>query len=366
MEKPISQRKATPHFDDLPHPDDVKTIAVRLTNWVGDCVMNTPFLGRLRETFPKAHIVCLGRKNVVGLFRHHPWVDEIWEINDSQKRGFHEAASRLRKLKADVGFLLPNSIRTAALFAAGKVKIRVGYNRDLRRYLLTHPVTLRPEDLAVHEVKYYLRLLHLWQDKSLDPLPLKLEVTEEEKDSMRSFLESKGMSDDKMIVGVNPAALYGSAKRWLPDRYAQVGRHFVDKYGAHVVVTGLPEERGVAEVVCKEGGPGFYNAAGEMSLRELMAFLNRCNLYFTNDSGAMHIAAALYTPLIAVFGSTDWVTTAPLGEFSRIVRVETPCAPCILRHCPIDHRCMTGVTAEMVIEESERLLKDVETSKELV
>jgi heptosyltransferase-2 len=286
----------------------------------------------------------------------HPDVDEVWTIDDSSAKGFADAAMRLRQLDADLGFLLPNSIKTAALFAAGGVRHRVGYDRDARRALLNHPVELRPEDLAVHEVRYYLRLLHFWQGDARDPSPLRLELTEAEKEEASSWLARQGIARGQMVVGLNPAALFGTAKRWLPDRFAEVGRHFVRKHGARVVVTGLPQERDVAQQVCAAGGEDFVNGAGRMKLRELMAFIGHCGLYVTNDSGAMHLAAALGTPLVAVFGSTDWVTTAPLSTRARIVRVETPCAPCILRHCPIDHRCMSLVTTDRVIDEAENLL----------
>lgn len=342
----------------VPKPENVETIAVRLTNWVGDCVMNTPFLVQLRELFPRARIICLGRKNVVGLLRPHPAVDEVLEIDDKSWAGFRQAAKMLRALKVDLGFLMPNSLKAAALFVAGGVRCRVGYNRDARRLLLTHPIELRPDDLAVHEVRYYLRLLHPWMKECLDPPALKLAVSEEEQQAMAQWLAGRGIGSEYFVVGVNPAAFFGTAKRWLPERYAQAADALAGKRNGRVIVTGLPTERDVAEEVCKAGGDLFYNAAGEMSLRELMAFLHRCDLFLTNDSGAMHIGAALGTPLVAVFGSTDWVTTAPFAPQATQVRVETPCAPCILRHCPIDHRCMTGVTAEMVVERAEQLLAE--------
>ena len=341
---------------EIPQPEQVRTIAVRLTNWVGDCVMNTPFLARLRELFPQARIVALGRKNVASLLSPHPHVDEVWAIDDQSQHGFFTTAKRLKGLNADLGFLLPNSMKSAALFAFGGVRNRVGYDRDGRRLLLTHPVPLRPEDLAVHEVKYYLRLLSRWETQARDPHPLLLTVTQEESTDMAAWLAAQGVGLKDFVVGVNPAAFFGTAKRWPAERFAEAARHFAASRNARVVVTGLPQERDVAEAVCAAGGPAFVNAAGKMSLRQLMAFLQRCNLFLTNDSGAMHIASALGTPLVAVFGSTDWVTTAPLSPLARLVRVDTPCAPCLLRHCPIDHRCMTGVTPEMVVKAAEGLL----------
>ncbi len=337
-------------------PEETKTIAIRLTNWVGDCVMNTPFIARVRTLFPHAEIVLLGRKSVAPLFQHHPHINDIWAIDDKSTGGFRKAAAQLRALKPDLGFLLPNSLNSAALFAAGGVQYRVGYDRDARRSLLTHPVPLRPEDLAVHEVRYYLRLLHGWEQEPHPPDPLLLKITSEEEAKMDEWLESQGVGRDDFLLGINPAALYGTAKRWLPERFAEVGHHFAARHGARVVVTGLEKEHSVAEEVCNAGGRAFVNGAGQMSLRELMAFLKRCDMYVTNDSGAMHVAAAMKTPLVAVFGSTDWVTTAPVGDHTRIARVDIPCAPCLLRHCPIDHRCMTGVSSSTVIDMCEDLL----------
>lgn len=348
----------------IPEPEKVKRIAVRLTNWVGDVVMNTPFLERLRRVYPGARITVIGRKSTTPLLEHHPHVDDVWTIDDRTVPGRVEYLSRLRLGRFDLGYLLPNSFQTAMLFRLGGVPRRVGYDRDGRGWLLTHPVPLRPDDLAVHEVRYYLRILDVVAPASRGAAgPLKLVVNEEEKSAIRQWLSGRGIRGDGQLLAVNPAAFYGTAKRWLPDRFARTARNLADSMGAQVVVTGLSTERDIADAVCEGGGAGFYNAAGEMSLRQLMAFLSISRLFITNDSGAMHVAAALGTPLVAVFGSTDWVTTAPLGEFSRIVRWETPCAPCLLRHCPIDHRCMTRISPAHVIEASEQLLAETGTRR---
>lgn len=342
----------------VPVPADVRTIAVRLTNWVGDAVMNTPFLGRLRETFPDARIVAFGRAHVAPLLRPHEAVDEVVTVDDRTAKGRIEAVKAMRALKADLGFALPNSMNAALLLFLGGVKHRVGYDRDARRLLLNHPVRLRPEDLAVHEVRYYLRLLSPWGVLPGSAPAPNLETTSDELASMAAWLAARGAPEGTPIIGVNPAALYGTAKRWDAGRYAESAKRIADKLDARVFVTGLPTERDVAQAVVDAGGARFHNAAGEMKLRELMAFLVNCRLYLTNDSGAMHIAAALGTPLVAVFGSTDWVTTAPWSPFARIVRVDTECAPCLLRDCPIDHRCMTRVTVDMVEKAAMELLAE--------
>lgn len=343
----------------VPDPRKVRRIAVRLTNWVGDSVMNTPFLAALGELFPSARIVLMGRGHVVTLFRHHPGVFDVWPIDDRSAKGWTAAARRLRAFRADLGFALPNSMNSALLLAAGGARHRVGYARDARRLLLTHPIALRPRDLAVHEVRYYMRLLSPWKWQGEVPA-LRLHVTGQECDAMRAWLSEQGIAETQPIVGINPAAFYGTAKRWLPERFAEVGRHFVRKHGAAVFVTGIESERPLAEEVCRVGGEGFHNAAGRMDLRELMAFLTHCRLFLTNDSGAMHVAAALKTPLLAIFGSTDWVTTAPLSPVARIVRRETECAPCLLRDCPIDHRCMMRIESAEAIEAAEALWVETE------
>lgn len=348
----------------LPRPGDVRRVVVRMTNWVGDAVMNTPFLGAVRATFPAAEITVVARAHVAGLLAPHPDVDAVVTIDDRKTRGYAEAVGKLRRLRADVGFALPNSLNAATLLWLGGARCRVGYARDARRWLLTHPVALRPRDLAVHEVRYYLRLLSPWIEAGLapaiaEPPPLKLTISDGERARMAAWLSERGIDPAAPVIGVNPAALFGTAKRWPAERYAAAAVELARDNTARVVVTGLPKERDVAQAVCDAaaaaGDASFVNGAGAMSLRELMAFLAHCRLFLTNDSGAMHIAAALQTPTVAVFGSTDWMTTSPMSPRAVIVREPTECAPCLLKDCPIDHRCMTRVSVARVVDEA-RLL----------
>lgn len=354
----------------LPRPDDVARIVVRLTNWVGDAVMNTPLLGALRSTFRHAEITAVGRAHVAALMAPHPDVDRVVTIDDRKTRGYAQAVATLRGLRADVGFALPNSLNAATLLWLGGARCRVGYARDARRWLLTHPVALRPRDLAVHEVRYYLRLLSPWIEAGLAPAPdatppLSLAVGDDERATMRVWLAQRGIDPAARVIGVNPAALYGTAKRWPAERYAAAAAQLAAHLNARVVVTGLKTEREVAQSVCDAaaglGDASFVNGAGEMSLRGLMAFLAHAQLFLTNDSGAMHIAAALGTPTVAVFGSTDWLTTAPVSPRAVIVREATECAPCLLRDCPIDHRCMTRVGVDRVVAEASALLARIGT-----
>ena len=346
----------------VPDPESVQRIAVRMTNWVGDVVMNTPFLCRAKALFPNAEIIALARPSVAALLDPHPSIAAVWPIDDRSRQGYMSCVRKLRGLKPDLGFALPNSMNSALVLRLGGVQHRVGYDRDARGFMLTHPIELRPQDLAVHEVKYYMRLLSPWGVHAGDAPPLTLHVTEEERAAMAAWLRTRGVADGQPVLGVNPAAFYGTAKRWLPERFAEVAARLASQMNARVFVTGIERERDIAEEVCQAGGPAFYNAAGEMKLRELMAFFTHCRLFLTNDSGAMHVAAALGTPLVAIFGSTDWVTTAPLSPVARIVREEIECAPCLLRHCPIDHRCMNRVASDTVYSAARRLMEETEST----
>ncbi|MCB2156179.1 lipopolysaccharide heptosyltransferase II [bacterium] len=346
----------------IPDPASIQRIVVRMTNWVGDVVMNTPFLCATKSLFPNAEIIAMARPSVAPLLDPHPCISAVWPIDDRSRQGYMACVRKLRGLKPDLGFALPNSMNAAIVLRLGGVRYRVGYDRDARGFMLTHPIELRPQDLAVHEVKYYMRLLSPWGVHAGDAPPLTLHVTDQEREDMAAWLRARGVADGQPVLGVNPAAFYGTAKRWLPERFAEVAARLAKDLDARVFVTGIPRERDVAEEVVSAGGPAFYNAAGEMKLRELMAFFTRCRLYLTNDSGAMHLAAALGTPLVAVFGSTDWVTTAPLSPIARIVREETECAPCLLRHCPIDHRCMNRVTSDTVYTVANKLVQETQST----
>jgi heptosyltransferase-2 len=143
-------------------------------------------------------------------------------------------------------------------------------------------------------------------------------------------------------IGISPGAAYGNAKRWLPERFAEAARNLTGQ----AVVFGSKAERDLCGRVAE--GCGGRNLAGETTLREFIELAAACRVYLTNDSGAMHVASALGVPTVAVFGATDDTTTGPTGRQARVVREFAECSPCLLRECPIDHRCMTRVTADRV------------------
>src|SRR5659263_94737 len=340
--------------------DPPAALLVRATNWLGDAVMTTPALAAVREGFPDARIVLLARPRVAELFRHHPDVDEVMIY---ERPGRHEGAlgrlrlaGELRRRRFDGALLLQNAFDAAWIAFLGRIPERAGYPTDGRRILLTLPVPLTPGILERHEVEYYLCLLDGLGIPRAVPASLKLAVTEEEREAMATRLASLGLERGAPIIAINPGATYGSAKRWYPDRFAAVADALSAEWGAGVVVVGtIPEAPLAGEIEAATRTP-LVNLAGKTTVRELMALLSLSSFLVTNDSGPMHIGAALGVPLVAIFGPTDWRRTSPWTSRAKVVRVEMDCSPCRRRVCDRGHECMLGVTPEMVIEAARQLL----------
>ena len=333
---------------------------VRATNWLGDAVMTTPALAAVREGFPDARIVLLARPLVAELFRHHPDVDEVMVY---ERPGRHEGAlgrlrlaGEVRRRRFDGALLLQNAFDAALIAFLGRIPERAGYPTDGRRFLLTLPVPLTPAILERHEVEYYLCLLDGLGIPRPVPVSLKLGVTNQERETMVTRLASLGIERGAPIVAINPGATYGSAKRWYPDRFAAVADALSAEWGARVVVVGSAAEAPLAgEIEAATRNPP-VNLAGKTTVRELMALLSLSSFLVTNDSGPMHIGAALGVPLVAIFGPTDWRRTSPWSERAKVVRVEIDCSPCRLRVCDRGHECMLGVTPGMVVDAAKALL----------
>jgi heptosyltransferase-2 len=338
------------------------SLLLRATNWLGDAVMTTPAMSALRRACPRARIVLLAKPMVAEMFRHHPDVDEVMVY---ERPGRHDGALgrarmawELRRRRFDAALLLQNAFDAALLAFLAGIPERAGYATDGRWMLLTHPVRFAPDLLARHEVEYYLHLLErLGIPRPASPT-LCIAVADDEREAMASLLERHGIDRGKPVLAVNPGAAYGSAKRWYPDRFAAVADALSAEWGAGVVVLGSPAEAPLAgEIGAAMRGPA-VNLAGRTTVREMMALLSLSSFLVSNDSGPMHIGAALGVPLVAIFGPTDWRRTSPWTSRSRIVRVNVDCSPCMLRECNRGHECMLGVTAEMVIDAARDLLPD--------
>ncbi len=337
-------------------------LLVRAVNWLGDAVLATPALGAVRAACPQARITVVAKPLVAELLRHHPDIDDI-EVYD--KDGVHAGAigmlrkaGQLRKGNFDAALLLQNAIDAAILTFLAGIPERMGYATDGRRMLLSRPVPVTGEILSLHHAEYYLRLVALLGVPRPESPRLALRVTEDELASMRSRLSSLGVPEGEGVVGINPGATFGSAKRWFPDRFAAVADALSEEWDASVVLMGsVPEMPLSAEIEARMRRKP-VNLAGRTTVRELMSLLSQCSFLVTNDSGPMHIGAALGIPIAAIFGPTDWRKTSPWTEKARVLRVDVDCSPCHLRECNRGHECMLGVTAEMVIAAAMELMAE--------
>lgn len=333
-------------------------IVVRATNWVGDAVMSIPALQALRERFPAAHISILARPWVAGLYGREPFCDEL--IPYDAPRGWKgwsakwSAASDLRRREFDCAILFQNAFEAAALVRLAGIPERIGYARDGRSFLLTHAIPVpRVRETPRHQRFYYLELLkraQLIESYSPDSA-IRLAGARAAAQRGQERFQAAGI--DSAVIGVSPGAAYGGAKRWLPERFASAAMAVARERDAAIALFGSKQELNICEIVQQQveaAGGRCLNFAGRTTLAEFIELAAACDVYITNDSGPMHIASALGVPTVAIFGATDDEATGPTGAQSRVVRQPVECSPCLLRECPIDHRCMTGVTAERVAQ----------------
>jgi len=320
-------------------------VLVRAPNWIGDVVLSLPALRDVRRAFPSARLEVLARPWVAGLYEAVPEVDGVLP-----SRGVAADAAALRG-RHDLGLLLPNSFASAFTLWRAGVPERWGYATDARGALLTRSCRVSASVRGRSQVYYYRSMLEGLGLAVSGPPDASLACPEAWAERGRSLLGESGP-----WIGVNPGAAYGTAKRWPPERFAAAAALVARRTGARVAIVGASSERPLAESIAAQIGPSARVLCGETTLAELVGVLRRLRLLLTNDSGPMHLAAALGTPLVAVFGSTDWSETAPVSERARVVREETDCAPCRLRECPIDHRCMTRVAVGRVAERALELL----------
>ena len=337
----------------------IKRILVRGPNWLGDAVMCEPALRGLRGLFPDAQVTLLVKPAVADLFVGHPAVTRLLTYDiKGRHAGFSgkwALAKQLRRQGFDLGVLFQNAFEAAFLTFLARVPRRYGYATDGRSLLLSDPVAVPDPRLLVHQVRYYWDLLKPLGLTGDPPVP-ELVVLPEEEQAMVGRCAQGGLTPTDIVVGINPGSTYGDAKRWLPERFAEVTErlcrtiHTSPGQQVSVVIFGAKGEERLGQEIAARLSTRSLVLSGATTIRELMAAVKRCSLLLTNDTGPMHIASAFKVPVVAVFGPTDWRTTSPFGGAHAIVREPVDCAPCLLRECPIDHRCMTRVTVDQVYE----------------
>ena len=369
-------------------------ILVRGVNWLGDAVMTTPALQRLRERFPQAHIALATPAKLADLWQLHSAVNEVISITPGsspwavsrifRNSGFAARGPNLDQQNPgfDLAIIFPNSPRSALEPWLARIPRRLGYARPWRNWLLTDCIPARPDHVPMiklsekqvrqlvsksprfphpigtpttnsHQTIEYLHLVAAAGADSTLTAP-RVEICEKELTSVADRLASMtGRSGSKLWLGLNPSAAYGAAKCWPAENFVATARAISQKFPEVMwLLFGTKNDESQCSKVAAAVGNSVVNVAGKTSLRELMATLKLCRLLLTNDSGPMHLAAALGTPVIALFGSTSPQLTGPglPGDSAhRLLQAGVACAPCFRRDCPIDLRCLTGITVETAV-----------------
>ena len=345
------------------HPEK---ILIRSTNWIGDAVMTTPAVRTIRENFPESEITILVHPWVADVFRYSPRIDRVFLYEKKSRhkglKGMLQLAGELRQQQYDCAILLQNAFEAALIAKAAGIPARGGYTTDGRTLLLTHGVGKEPDLVRKHEVNYYQRMVRGLGLKT-GPNELELFIPGTHIDAARARLATLtgGEPGTEPLIGFNPGAAFGPAKRWPAERYAELADLLLRHIGGRILLFGGEADRAVtAEIMGRVTHPGrLIDLAGRTSLIEAMALIGECDVFITNDSGLMHVAAALHTPLAAIFGSTDHIRTGPYADNAVIIRKPLPCSPCKKTHCPEKHfRCMKLIDSQEVFEATMRLLKE--------
>ncbi|MBN1547664.1 MAG: lipopolysaccharide heptosyltransferase II, partial [Syntrophaceae bacterium] len=225
--------------------------------------------------------------------------------------------------------------------------IRAGYNSDGRGLLLTHSIKRTRAVRQIPQVEYYLEMVRTLGCVG-DSRNYHLGLTREDEDRADTILQNYGLDRTHYFVGMAPGATYGAAKKWFPDRFAAVADRLFEEYAARILLFGSAGDRESTAAVSQNARYPLTDLAGATSLRDAVALISRCHLFISNDSGLMHVAGALGVPTVAIFGSTNPVTTSPMGENNIVVHKDLPCSPCLKTTCPQDFECMDLIGVEDV------------------
>jgi heptosyltransferase-2 len=338
-------------------PDPISILVVA-PNWLGDAVMALPAIADARRRYPSARLYAAARPGVADLLRLAPDVDEVitlhWHGALWRRAALRADAERLRATGAAVALLLPNSFASAYLVHQAGIAERWGYASDLRARLLTRAVP-RPKRRGLHQAQYYQ---YLTTELAMEPGPLEptIVLPPDAVDAARALLAQYGWNSRSRLITFAPGAAYGRAKQWVPSYVSRLVTTLASEHDATCVLVGSRADRDSTTQICgavpEPHRRKVINLSGATSIAQLAAVLAASQACVANDSGAMHVAAALGVPTVAIFGPTIVEATRPLvraGGRADVLTHRVWCRPCMLRECPIDHRCMTGITPERVL-----------------
>ncbi len=338
-------------------------VLIRGVNWLGDAVMTTPAIRAWGKAKRESSVALLANGQVLQLFKHDPHVESFIEYNNFHKTpiGKLKLISKLRGEQFVEALLLQNAFDAALITFLAGIKSRIGYNRDGRGVLLTKSVPVDKNILKLHQIDYFLNLIRAIGITPTTTMPW-LYLLMDERLSARSELD--GLK--RPVIGINPGAAFGPAKRWKEEGFACLIKKIVANLGGSVVIFGASDDKPIVDSITSllpvhivnESGV-FANFCGKTTVRQLCALISECDALVTNDSGPMHVAYAVGTPVVAIFGSTEPALTSPptapkyeeTGFLKVICRHKTKCSPCFERVCRYNHyKCLTDLSDDYVYE----------------
>lgn len=334
-------------------------ILVRGTNWIGDAVMSIPAMRELRRIFPDAKISLHTRSGVDALFSDAKFIDEIvtFDKNRWAVKDVYDNAQFLREDDFDLAVLLPNSFESALTTFLTRIPRRFGYNKDVRGLLLTDPIAVPEWKNRRHEVFYYLHLIAEIERRMLDrdtvlqnEPDVSLEVSDERKAAAQKMLADQGIDLSRKIIALGHGSTNSRAKRWPVENYSKLSDKLQTEFYAQIILVGSKGDAEVAAQLQRQVSKPVVDLTGQTNIGEAAAILSVVDLLISNDMGLAHIAPAVGTQTIVIFGPTNPETTRPFSQRSEVLRKQVECSPCMLRDCPIDHRCMTWITVDEVFE----------------
>ena len=332
-------------------------IVVRGANWIGDSVMSVPALRALRQLFPDDEIALHTRSWAEGIFRDADFIDRIltYERPESSLKEVMGQARALKNERFDLAIIFPNSFASALTARFAGIPRRFGFSKEGRRLVLTDPVPIPEWKSTRHEAYFYLELVRAVENGVLGTdssaryeTTTDLPVSDERQADTRDFLTRKGVDLSRPIVALGPGSTNSMAKRWPYERFATVADLLHKEKAANIILLGGPDDVEVAAKISAMSRASLLDLTAKTSLGDAADILSVCDLMISNDMGLAHLAPAVGTATLVIFGPTNPVTTRPFSELAQVLRVEVECSPCMLRECPIDHRCMERVTVEQV------------------
>jgi lipopolysaccharide heptosyltransferase II len=338
-----------------------RRLVIIAPNWLGDAVMALPVIADVQRAWPETHVAVAARRSIVPLFEMAPGISHTVALESGARWRLPAALARNATLLAagefDAALLLPNSFQSAWMVSRARIPERWGFRRDLRGRLLTRALKRPPP--SAHQAEYY-QALATGLGLSTGPRFARLDVSDDDRSRARQLITGAGLERDASFVVFAPGAAYGRAKQWPPQRFAELAGLILAQGMSIVLIGTAADADACREVAARtEGsGPGpqkLVDLAGRTDLTTLAGLLAQSRAVVANDSGAMHLAAASAAPVVAIFGPTNERQTAPLSAGPDapapvILFEKVWCRPCMLRECPIDHRCMTRIGASAVLD----------------